>query len=240
MPTTLQLLGHATFKLTTPENNVVIIDPWLINNTFIPAGLEQQPRIDLMLITHGHEDHNDIHLPTIIAATSPTIIANNICRWHLLQQGVQAELFEPMNVGGTLFVKDVYVSMVHALHHAHIYVTDTSITMPHASNGFVVRTSDGTTIYFAGDTAVFGDMALIAKLYQPTIAVLPIADRSTMGATEAALAVELLGTPHIIPFHYGTFPGYAQTADEFLEKTRHSPSTMHILNAGDSLRCDEL
>jgi len=41
-----------------------------------------------MLITHGHEDHLDIRFKEIMEVNNPTIIANNICRWHLIEQGV--------------------------------------------------------------------------------------------------------------------------------------------------------
>jgi L-ascorbate metabolism protein UlaG (beta-lactamase superfamily) len=74
---------------------------------------------------------------------------------------------------------------------------------------------DNTTIYFAGDTCVFGDMKLISEIYKPNIAVIPIGDRSLMGALEASLAVKLLNTRHIIPFHYGTFPEHQQSSGEF-------------------------
>ena len=74
------------------------------------------------------------------------------------------------------------------------------------ATGFVVRLEDGRAIYFAGDTALFGDMRLIGEQYAPEIAFLPIGDHYTMGPREAALAVELLGVKHVIPMHYGTFP----------------------------------
>ncbi|HWK06733.1 MAG TPA: metal-dependent hydrolase [Puia sp.] len=234
-------MGHATFKVTTPEGRIIIVDPWLINNPYIPDRLEVQEKIDLLLITHGHEDHFDIHIKEIISKTKPKIIANNICRWYLIEQDVNEEFFEPMNLGGTLDILDVKVSMVNAFHHSHVYVTDKTIAMPHAANGFVIRMSDGTTIYFAGDTCVFGDMQLISEIYKPNIAVIPIADRTTMGALEASYAVKLLRVKHVIPFHYGTFAGYAQTPDEFLALTeQYAESKVHILKAGETIRCNDL
>ena len=69
----------------------------------------------------------------------------------------------------------------------------------------MIRTG-GKSVYFAGDTCVFGDMALIARLYKPDVAGLPIGDWCTMGPEEAAVALELLGNPRCVPCHYGTFP----------------------------------
>jgi L-ascorbate metabolism protein UlaG (beta-lactamase superfamily) len=72
--------------------------------------------------------------------------------------------------------------------------------------GIVVGLEDGTTVYFAGDTCVFGDMQLIGRIYQPSVAVLPIGDHYTMGPREAAVALELLGVKRCVPCHWGTFP----------------------------------
>ena len=77
----------------------------------------------------------------------------------------------------------------------------------------MIRLEDGRTIYFAGDTCVFGDMQLIARIYEPELAVLPIGDCFTMGPDEAAVALELLGNPRCVPSHWGTFPLLTGTPD---------------------------
>ncbi|MEP6932297.1 MAG: metal-dependent hydrolase [Flavobacterium sp.] len=197
--------------------------------------------LDLMLVTHGHEHHLDIHIKDIINKTNPKIISNNICRRYLIEQDVPEALFEAMNYGGTINILDVKVSMVLAFHNSHIYGTSKTITFPHASNGFIVCMSDNTTIYFAGDTCVFGDMKLISEIYKPNIAVIPIGDRSMMGALEASYAVKLLNTKHIIPFHYCTFPDHTQTPDEFLELTKdYTNNKIHIIKAGQTINSNEL
>jgi L-ascorbate metabolism protein UlaG (beta-lactamase superfamily) len=72
--------------------------------------------------------------------------------------------------------------------------------------GFLVRLEDGMTIYFAGDTSLFGDMRLIGEMYTPDIAFLPIGDRFTMDPVAAARACEFLGVRQVVPMHWGTFP----------------------------------
>ena len=99
--------------------------------------------------------------------------------------------------------------------------------------GFVVRLEGGRAIYFAGDTCVFGDMALIRRLYAPDYAVLPIGDFFTMSPREAALALELLGNPPCIPCHYGTFPVLSGTPDQL--RAEAPGATVHELEPGGTL-----
>jgi L-ascorbate metabolism protein UlaG (beta-lactamase superfamily) len=77
----------------------------------------------------------------------------------------------------------------------------------------IITLENGFKIYYAGDTTVFGDMALIGELYSPDVALLPIGDFYTMGPYEAAKAVELLGVKQVIPTHFGTFPALVGTPD---------------------------
>jgi L-ascorbate metabolism protein UlaG (beta-lactamase superfamily) len=72
--------------------------------------------------------------------------------------------------------------------------------------GFVIEFADRLVAYHAGDTDVFGDMALIAEIYRPDVCVLPIGDHFTMGPRQAAHAVRLLGATQVICGHFGTFP----------------------------------
>ncbi|SMO52774.1 metal-dependent hydrolase [Solitalea koreensis] len=239
--TQIQFLGHATFKITTPEGKSIIVDPWLINNKFIPEEYKNQPKIDLMLVTHGHDDHFDNKIVDLIDQYQPKVIANSICRWYLLEEGVNSKLIEPLNLGGTISLLDVKVSMVNAFHLSHINITNTKIDYPHAANGYILQLSDDVRIYFAGDTSIFGDMKLIAEIYKPTIAVLPIGDRFTMGPLEASHAIRMLDVKHVIPFHYGTYPFLTGTPEELVKLTSDIEGlTIHALKAGEMLDCGNL
>ena len=77
----------------------------------------------------------------------------------------------------------------------------------------MIEVENGTKLYFAGDTCVFGDMQLIKRLYEPDVAILPIGGHFTMDPREAAVALELLGVKQCVPCHYGTFPLLAGTPD---------------------------
>jgi L-ascorbate metabolism protein UlaG (beta-lactamase superfamily) len=101
--------------------------------------------------------------------------------------------------------------------------------------GFVIKLENGFTLYHAGDTNVFTDMALIGELYKPDVAFLPIGGHFTMGPREAALAVQLLGVQQVIPIHYGTFPILAGTPDELraaLEARDLGDVQVHALEPG--------
>jgi L-ascorbate metabolism protein UlaG (beta-lactamase superfamily) len=120
-----------------------------------------------------------------------------------------------MNKGGTVVAAGIRVTMVHADHSAGDWHPGGETTLYLGEPvGFVVELENGFRFYFAGDTALFGDMRLIRELYQPELAFLPIGGHFTMGPREAALAVEFLGVKHVIPIHYGTFPILAGTPDQ--------------------------
>jgi L-ascorbate metabolism protein UlaG (beta-lactamase superfamily) len=157
-----------------------------------------------MLITHGHFDH--VHDALEIAkATKPTIVTNfEIGAW-LGSKGIAGDTITGANLGGTVDVDGIKVTLVHAEHSCGISDGD-KIVYGGQSLGFVIEFENSFTIYFAGDTDVFGDMALIAELSQFDVAFLPIGDLFTMGPHRAAKAVELLGVKTVVPMHFGTFP----------------------------------
>ncbi|MBA2570567.1 MAG: metal-dependent hydrolase, partial [Chloroflexi bacterium] len=120
-----------------------------------------------------------------------------------------------MNKGGTVEAAGLRVTMVRADHSAGDWNADGGVPLYLGEPcGFVVELEDGSRIYHAGDTDVFGDMALIRELHRPDTAFLPIGGHFTMGPREAALAVQLLGVRTVVPIHYGTFPLLAGTPDQ--------------------------
>jgi L-ascorbate metabolism protein UlaG (beta-lactamase superfamily) len=110
-----------------------------------------------------------------------------------------------MNKGGSVTVAGLRIAMTDARHSAGYEDSGVMVNMGEPA-GFIVGLEDGMTIYFAGDTCLFGDMRLIGEMYKPDIAFLPIGDRFTMGPDGAARACELLGVRQVVPMHWGTFP----------------------------------
>jgi L-ascorbate metabolism protein UlaG (beta-lactamase superfamily) len=175
-----------------------------MNNPVAPDALKRVERCDLMLITHGHFDHVYDALE-IAKATKPKIVTNfEIGAW-LASKGIDGESIIGGNQGGTIDVDGIKVTLVHAEHSCGISDGDKVLYGGNAC-GMVIEFENGFTIYFAGDTDVFGDMALIAELNQFDTAFLPIGDFYTMGPHRAAKAVSLLRVKTVVPMHFGTFP----------------------------------
>jgi L-ascorbate metabolism protein UlaG (beta-lactamase superfamily) len=126
-----------------------------------------------------------------------------------------------MNKGGSVEVRGIRVSMVHADHSGGDIDAATGLpTYLGDPVGFVVELEGGQRVYHAGDTALFGDMRLIGELHHPDVAFLPIGGHFTMDPAAAARAAELLGVTTVVPIHYGTFPILAGTPDELREALR--------------------
>jgi L-ascorbate metabolism protein UlaG (beta-lactamase superfamily) len=199
----LTWLGHATFRIQTPKGSVIYIDPWVMQNPMTPEREKNVKKCDIMLCTHGHFDHIGDALSIARKHNSKVVGIFELCTW-MGKKGVKEVL--PMNKGGSQQVNDIRVTMVHAIHSCGIQDDDGSIIYGGEACGYVIEFENGVKLYHAGDTAVFGDMALIRDLYSPEIACLPIGDHFTMSPKEASYACSLLRPKAVIPMHFGTFP----------------------------------
>ena len=195
-------LGHSTFLVRTPGGKRLLFDPWLRANPSCPEAMKKPPKVDAILVSHGHGDHIDDLIVCARETGAPVVAVYELCDW-LGRKGLQNLL--PMNKGGTLDVAGLRVTMT-AASHSSGYVDDGQMVYMGEAAGYVVRLEDGRSIYIAGDTCLFGDMRLIGEIYKPEIAFLPIGDRFTMDPAAAARAAEWLGVRQVVPMHWGTFP----------------------------------
>jgi L-ascorbate metabolism protein UlaG (beta-lactamase superfamily) len=202
MPLSITWFGHATFLLKSPGGKRILFDPWVTGNPSAPPAAKKIGDLDLLLVTHGHSDHTGDAVAIGRASGAQVVAPFELAVW-LQKKGLQN--VTGMNPGGTLNALGLSITMVPAVHSSSVE-EDGQMVYLGVATGYVVRFEDGLTIYYAGDTSIFGDMRLIGEMYRPQIAFLPIGDFYTMGPEQAAKASEMLGVSQIVPMHYGTFP----------------------------------
>jgi L-ascorbate metabolism protein UlaG (beta-lactamase superfamily) len=210
----LTWIGHASFRFDTPGGKRVYIDPWLDGPT-VPEGEKDPERVDLIALTHGHDDHTGSVVDLAQKFECPVVALVELRGW-LSTRGLPEEMAHAGNKGGTIDVDGIKITLTNA-HHSSSDWGDSGPIYLGEPAGLVIEVENGTTLYFAGDTCVFGDMQLISRIYEPDIAILPIGDHFTMGPREAAVALELLGVKRCVPCHYGTFPVLTGTPDKLRE-----------------------
>ena len=225
-------VGHGTWKVRSAKGKEILIDPWVMNNPAAPDHLKKIDRCDLMLITHGHFDHIADALE-IARALKPTVVSNfEITTW-LGSKGIDSSTLIGGSTGGTIEVDGIKITLVHAEHSCGISDGD-QIVYGGDANGLVIEFENGFTIYFAGDTDVFGDMALIAELNKFDVAFLPIGGFYTMGPDRAAKAVSLLGVKTVVPMHFATFPALVGRPSQLQELVGRGVKVLDI-KPGDTV-----
>ncbi len=234
--TTFTWLGHAGVEIVTPGGQVLLVDPWF-GNPNSPRGVDAQERGDVLLLTHGHFDHFDGDTLSLARRLHPAMPCVHELSLYLgAELGDEAEVIG-MNAGGTVTSHGLRITMVPAAHSSGDLMGGADVRYFGEAVGFVVELENGFRIYDAGDTTVFGDMALIRELYRPDLAILPIGGHFTMDPVSAAVAVGLLGVRDVLPVHWGTFPILAGTPAALTAElaARGIDATVHDWKPGDTV-----
>ncbi len=216
--------GHACFLIEHGQARV-IVDPFLTGNPVAVVTPAKVPRLDAILVTHGHGDHlgDAVALATRDGAllVAPFELAE-VCA----ERG--APNVHAMAIGGAHDFPFGRVKVVNAVHGGTI-ADDTRHAPP---CGYVI-TLGGTRIYHCGDTALTMDMQLLEGMVD--VMLVPIGDNYTMGIEDAARAVEFVKPKTVIPMHYGTFP-VIEVDPEGFRRAVGSRAEVVILRPGGSWR----
>lgn len=219
--------GQAAFKITTPAGKVLLIDPW-IDNPVNKSGKEELAkldRVDLILLTHGHNDHIGNSVEIGKKTRAKLVAPHGLGQAMVQYKGYPKELagYETLgNYGGELVLLggEVKVAFIPAVH-------DSDMTAPLAPGlpptqaaagnpaGFLITIKDGPVIYHTGDTDLFSDMALVKDFHPVDIMLTCMGDHFTMGPRRAAQAVRLVDAKLVVPMHFATMPILTGTPEEF-------------------------
>ncbi len=188
----LRYLGHSAFTIYDGKRTV-IIDPFLTGNSDAPFRA-RDIEADLILVTHAHNDHLGDAIEMSKRLNSPILTSFEL-GMYCESQGAKVI---NAHIGGKFKFDFGSVKLFPALHSSSlddIHALGTALS-------FMVSIG-GKNLYHAGDTALFGDMALISEQYDIDVAMLPIGGLYTMDGEDAVRAEKLLRAKKVIPMHYG-------------------------------------
>ena len=219
--------GHSVVKIET-EGKTILIDPF-INGNGLTDLKEEEQNPDVILLTHGHNDHVGDTV-SIAKRSGALVVAPNELANYLGWQGLNVH---PMHIGGARQFDFGKVKFTQAFHGSS-YVTENNEIIYTGMPGGILFTAEGKTIYHAGDTALFSDMKLIGERNPVDVLFVPIGDNFTMGIEDAAYAVSLIKPKIVVPIHYNTFPPIEVDPNEFAALVQDAE--VQILQPGEFVK----
>lgn len=226
----LQWFGHSTWMVHWGDHRIMI-DPFLDDNPSSPVkAAELEPTC--ILISHGHFDHIADAAQIANRLGCPVYTNYEIGQWLEKKHGVCNCV--GMNIGGKAKTQFGELQLVSAVHSSGLPDGDYG----GLAGGFLLNLCDKETkhtLYYTGDTAVFGDMAYHARNGIDTL-IVPIGDLFTMGPEESIEAIKLIKPRVVLPCHYNTWPPIAQDSQSWANSVQSSTSAKPlIMNPGDEI-----
>ena len=217
----INYFGHSSCLVETAGKRIAV-DPFLTGNPLCPV-LAASVECDAIVLTHGHADHTGDALELARKNKAPIIAVYEL-----------ANHYQAMGVGGSAEFDFGRLTFTPALHSSSF--VDAKGAVHYAGNpaGIVIQSED-TTLYHAGDTALFSDMKLIAERTPIDVALLPIGDYFTMGIDDAVRAVGFLKPKCVVPVHYNTFPPIETDPLVFKKKVEALGVDCVVLGPGQSM-----
>jgi len=216
----LTWLGHAAFRVDSPGGKRIYVDPWL-GNPKCPEGEKEPERVDLIALTHGHDDHVGSTLELAQKFGCPVIALVELRGW-LSTKGLSEDATEAANKGGTVARDGIKITLTDAKHSSSTYRDGTFVYLGEPA-GLVIEVENGTKLYFAGDTGYFDGFREAGDRLGPfDLAALPIgsytprvlAEPVHISPEEAIQAWLDLRAGKFVAIHWGTFALAREPYDE--------------------------
>src|SRR5690625_2285969 len=205
--------GHSVVKVETGEQTI-LIDPFITGNELCDLD-PKTVKADVILLTHGHNDHVGDTVE-IAKRNDSLVVALNELAVYLGSKGLNTH---PMNIGGKYDFDFGRVKFTHAFHGSSYEEEDGTFVYTGMPGG-ILLTIDSKTIYHVGDTSLFSDLKMIGEMNDIDLAFVPIGDNFTMGPEDALIAADWINAKIVVPVHYNTFPVIKQDPDDFAAKVK--------------------
>ena len=161
--------GHGSLRIVTGEGKVIYIDPYAGEGYDLPA--------DLILVTHGHQDH-----------TAVKLIKNRAedCRIITWKEGLVKGEYQTFDLGFAT------VEAVQAGNNKNHNIKECV--------GWIITLSGGVTVYATGDTSTTDQMKDLAER-EIDYAFFVCDGKYNMDMEEAMACAKLVNAKHSIPYH---------------------------------------